>query len=261
MNSKPLDLNAVFGNAASQNLITDQTLHTLTSMDLGDQIQNALGLSADAIESSEVFLLSILVDDSSSIHQAGNEDNVRRGVNICLEALKHSKAENDILAHVTALNRGTIYPYRPIAQAPQLGQVNYQASGNTPLYDMSIAVLGTALAKEREFAAQGVPVRTATLIVTDGADYGSRKRPRDVASLVADLKKRENHIIAAMGIDDGGQTDFRKIFQSMGIDDRWILTPDNDPHSIREAFEVFSKSAVQASQGAASFSKVSGFNP
>ena len=46
----------------------------------------------------------------------------------------------------------------------------------------------------------------------------------------------------------------------MGIEDRWILTPGNNPSEIRRAFQVFSQSAVRASQ-AASFSQgtVGGF--
>ena len=65
----------------------------------------------------------------------------------------------------------------------------------------------------------------------------------------------EDHIIAAMGIDDG-RTDFRKVFREMGIPDQWILTPGNTPAEIRKAFRVFSSSAVRASQSGASFSQM-----
>jgi hypothetical protein len=37
----------------------------------------------------------------------------------------------------------------------------------------------------------------------------------------------------------------------MGIPDRWVLTPGNSAGEIRRAFQVFSQSAVRASQGAA----------
>lgn len=63
----------------------------------------------------------------------------------------------------------------------------------------------------------------------------------------------ETHVVAAMGIDDGS-TDFRSVFQEMGIEDRWILTPANTASEIRSAFQVFSQSALRASQ-AARFSK------
>jgi hypothetical protein len=39
----------------------------------------------------------------------------------------------------------------------------------------------------------------------------------------------------------------------MGIEDRWILTPGDTQSDIRTAFQLFSQSAVRASQGAAAF--------
>lgn len=43
----------------------------------------------------------------------------------------------------------------------------------------------------------------------------------------------------------------------MGIEDRWILTPGQGASDIRRAFQVFSQSAVQASQGATAFHQAS----
>ncbi len=252
------DIGGLFGQAAASGAISKDTLALTTTADLGAQIQDALGTSPDDIESSEVFLLTLLLDDSSSIRFGNNTQLVRDGHNLVLEALKASKSENDILAHALKLNSGIVYPYTPLAKAPALDSSNFDPRGGTPLYDQTIAVLATVLAKEQEFATQaGVPVRTSTLIISDGNDEGSRNRATAVATIVHDMQKRENHLVAAMGIDDGS-TDFRRIFTEMGIDPRWILTPKNDPKSIREAFAVFSRSSVQASQGAA-ISKMGGF--
>jgi hypothetical protein len=55
-----------------------------------------------------------------------------------------------------------------------------------------------------------------------------------------------------MGIADGS-TDFKQVFRDMGIPDEWILTPGNTNSEIRKAFQIFSKSAVRASQNVASF--------
>jgi len=57
-----------------------------------------------------------------------------------------------------------------------------------------------------------------------------------VATLIRDMRQAETHIVAAMGIED-----------------QWILTPGNDVSQIRRAFQVFSQSAVRASQSAAHF--------
>jgi hypothetical protein len=137
---------------------------------------------------------------------------------------------------------------------------NYDANQGTPLYDQSVVLLGSVVAKTQEFSENGVVARSVTLIITDGADqHSARAKAKDVAALVKDMARAEAHIVAAMGISDG-TTDFHKVFREMGIEDRWILTPGNNPSEIRKAFQVFSQSAVRASQ-AATFSQaaISGF--
>jgi hypothetical protein len=253
-------LNTLLKTAAQSGVVSPDALQSIAGVpDIGTQIQDALGVPADAIEGSEVFLLTVLLDDSGSIRFVqGNTEAVRDGHNLVLDALKASKAENDILVHATTLNRGVVYPYATLPQAPKLDSSNYNPNGGTPLYDQAIVVLATVLAKEEEFRKQGVPVRTATLILSDGHDEGSRKCAADVKNVVGDMLRRENHIIAAMGVDDG-YTDFRQVFTEMGVRPEWILTPGNNPSEIRKAFQVFSKSSVAASKGAAAFSKMGGF--
>jgi hypothetical protein len=96
---------------------------------------------------------------------------------------------------------------------------NYTPNQGTPLYDQTVVLLGTVLAKSQEFSDNGVPVRTVTLIITDGDDcHSMRHGAKDVAAIAKDMLRMENHIIAAMGIDDGS-TDFRKVFQDIGIRD------------------------------------------
>lgn len=90
-----------------------------------------------------------------------------------------------------------------------------------------------------------------TLLITDGADVSSsRAGAQHVAALVKDMLAAETHIVAAMGIDDGS-TDFPRVFREMGIPEEWILTPRNTAGEVRKAFQVFSQSAVRASQTAA----------
>jgi len=129
--------------------------------------------------------------------------------------------------------------------------VNYDPGLGTPLYDQTVVLLGTVLAKAREFETSGVPARSVTLLLTDGADLHSRAQtPRSVRSIVEDMLRLERHIVAAMGISDG-HTDFRRVFLDMGVPEPWILTPGNTQSEIRKAFQTFSLSAVRATQSAA----------
>jgi hypothetical protein len=70
------------------------------------------------------------------------------------------------------------------------------------------------------------------------------------------MLRSENHIVAAMGIDDG-TTDFHQVFREMGLRSEWILTPGNSHKDICKAFQIFSQSAVRVSQSAVSFSQSS----
>lgn len=265
-------INRLFQNAQAEGVLSPTSLQALQALDLTTQIQAGLGVSVEHVHASEVVLVTIMVDDSGSIRFSGNSQTVRDGHNAVLDALMASKQGGNILTHTAYLNGTILFPYLPLAvideperlrtgkiryvrnpQVLAMDSKNYDPNLGTPLYDETVVLLGRVLAKYQEFADGGVAARTVTLIVTDGADqHSQRATPTTVRSLVKDLLG-EQHIVAGMGIDDGGQTDFRRIFRDMGIQDEWILTPGQSQQEIRKAFQVFSQSAVRASQGAVAF--------
>ena len=242
-------------DAEDDGVLSSTSLQILNTNDIGLDIEAALGTPALQVESSEVVLVTVLGDDSGSIANAHNEDIVRNGYNLVLEALtdkdKLSQAQIDsILLHICFLNSGDLHDYRPVENAIRLDDTNYRGSGGTPLYDQAVIVLGKVVAKAQEFMNNGVAVRTVTLIVTDGHDEGSKRAtPKDVAQIMKDVLASETNVVAAMGIDDGW-TDFTAIFTEMGIKPEWILTPGNTEEEIRKAFQVFSQSAQVVSRGA-----------
>ena len=250
-NSKNVpNVQGLFQNAHAEGVLSPGSLQALSGADLGAQIQAGLGVSVDDVFASEVVLVTIMPDDSGSIRFSGNSQAVRDGHNLVLDALVASKQGEGVLAHTRYLNGTVLFPYLPLEQAQRMDSKNYDPNQGTPLYDQTVVLLGSVIAKAQEFADAGVVARSVTLLITDGADEHSvRARAKDVRALVKDMAATETHIVAAMGIDNGS-TDFQKVFRDMGLDDRWILTPGSDPHAIREAFQVFSQSAVRASQAA-----------
>lgn len=226
-------------------------LQVLDVVDLGAQIQAGLGVAVDDVAASEVVLVTMMPDDSQSIAAAHNTAAVRTGHNLVLEALRSSRQAGEVFAHCRYLNGTVLYPYVGLDGAVAMDAHNYDPRQATPLYDQAVVLLGTVIAKSAELAQAGVPVRTVTLLITDGGDYGStRCGAKEVRALVTDMLAQENHVVAAMGIHDG-TTDFVQVFRAMGIPDRWILTPGNSATEIRKAFQVFSQSAVAVSAGAA----------
>ncbi len=258
MNSAP-NITSLFQAAQNEGLLSSASMQALNVPDLGAQIQSGLGIPVNNVTASEVVLVTMMPDDSGSIGHGRNAQAVRGGHNSVLDALIDSKQQDNILIHTRYLNGYVLYPYCPLSQAVRMDTKNYNPSLGTPLYDQTVVLLGTVLAKAQSFADNGVPVRTVTLIITDGADAHSRRSSaKHVADIVQDMINAENHIVAGMGIDDH-TTNFRQVFRDMGIRDEWILTPGNSDSEIRKAFQVFSQSAVRVSQMATNLSGLGGF--
>ncbi len=248
-------------DAADTGLISDASLQALEVIDMGALIQAGLGVDVQDVTTSEVTLVSQLIDDSASIRFGSNAQIVREGHNAVLDALSDSKRANGILMHARYLNGKVLYPYCLLNQSIRMDARNYDPNGSTPLYDQTAVLLGTVVAKVQEFEDNNVPVRAVTLIVTDGADCGSQHfTPHTLKPLIRDLLQSEMHIVAGLGISDGS-TDFRRVFRDMGLEDEWILTLAQSATEIRAAFRLFSQSAVRASQGGAAFGQaaVGGF--
>lgn len=269
-------------SAADEGAIGQMSLQALSLVDIGGAINAGMGMTIDNIK-GDTLLLSKLIDDSGSIRFAGNTDIVRQSCNGVLDALLATKQKDSILATCRYINGTVLYPFVLLDQATRMTSANYNPNGGTPLFDSTLALLRSIIAKQQDFADNGQLARSAGLITSDGNDEGSRyAKAADCRVVIEDMLRSETSIIAAIGIDDGPKkcpncgldfegniydecpscsrkirrTDFRKVFGEMGIPDNWILTPKNTPSEIRAAFQTFSQSAVKASQGGASFSQV-----
>ncbi len=260
MTSKSPTVSALFKSAQETGL-SRVAVNALDIPDMGAQIQAGLGITPDDVPAQEVTLVAVLVDDSGSIRFASNAQHVRDGFNLVVDSLAKSKQASGVLMHARYLNGYLYTPYALLDQVQRMDSGNYDPNGGTPLYDQTALILASQLAKFQEFEDAGTPARTVTVIITDGMDEGSRKHTSSsVRTVVREMRAKERHIIAAVGIEYGGY-DFQQVFGEMGLDDKWILTPGNSPSEIRKAFALVSQSAVRASQGGASFSKtaVGGF--
>jgi hypothetical protein len=111
------------------------------------------------------------------------------------------------------------------------------------------------VAKTQEFSSQGVPVRSVTVIITDGDDNASRSVASDVATLVGDLERSEMHIVMMIGIDDGG-TDYHAVGNAMGLAPNRVMPISSSLSELRRAVNVVSQSALQASQATGTISQL-----
>lgn len=261
---------ALIQGAHDEGILSGASLSALQIPDIGNAINNAIGTSIE-INAAQAVHVVMLLDDSSSISWAWDEDKqqttdnsqlVIDGHNLVIEALRGSKARDGIFVTTLLLNGKVINSFAHIDNAVLLDSNNYVAEGGTPLYDQCTITIGSAVAKAQEISEDGVPCRSIILVTTDGMDEHSvNTKASDVKSVVGDVLQTEQYIVAAMGIPGarhgyrGKSLDFRKVFEQMGIQDKWILTPGESQKEIRAAFQLFSQSATTASQNAGSFSK------
>lgn len=242
---------SLFATAAATGQLTTAGAAVVTP-NMAANITAALGVGVDDLEASNVTMANFLIDDSSSIKSVrGNREAVRDGANGVIDAVLDAKNAEEVIATMTFLNKGLLYGFQSVTNVPRLNDSNYDPSGYTPLYDNIAQSVGLVVAKAAEFMQKGVPARSVTMIVTDGADVGStqHRTPESLRPLIERAVKSEQHVILAMGIDDG-TTDFRGVFTRMGLNPDHILTPKNSPSEIRRAFMMFSKSMARASVAA-----------
>ncbi len=249
-----VSITALFQDAQDEGAIGTDSLNLLLPLDYNQQLQVAMGVNAADITASEVMLTTLLMD--SSISMGGMAQDARDAHGLMVDTLRGSKQSDGILMATWSFDPQPIHGYVTLENVPQLDAGLYTPNlGHTPLYDSVITMLGGVVAKAQEFSANGVPVRSATTIISDGANNASKHTEDDVATLVRDLERSEMHIVLFIGIDDG-YTDFRVVGRSMGIRDDRIMTPGNSPSELRRAVAVASQTSLQVSQTAGTVSQV-----
>lgn len=250
---------ALLNASLAEGTFTQDSLNILVNHNLQNTITNALGVDPNTIPSSEVVLVATLLDDSGSM--ASLVDEAIIGCNLVDDSLRASKQSAGILRYTRFLNGGQVHPFKELENTPRMDAATYKIQGSTPLYREILSILGVVGAKVTSFSMTGVPARCVTVIITDGANYDpsvsaaeTRRLRDDCRTVIQDLLSQENHIVIAVGINDGS-TDFHSVFTEIGVPEKWILTPQNTEAEVRKAFQVVSKSTVRASQTAGSFSQ------
>ena len=254
------NLDALLDTAKTNELISPQTLNIMAG-DIGSVIQAGLGILPDDVQSAEPYLITLIIDDSTSIAGIpGGPEAVCTGQNLYIDAFINSKQTDGIVVSTWLLNKDDpLQPFVLIKDAIRLqNRANYKADGFTPLYRKACSAIGSMLVELKvRYLDAGCAARGIVLVVTDGRneDYtmGRTIYTADmVKTMIADLG--ENCIVQFMGIEGNQNVDFRQIAKEMGIVDGQIMTTKNSPHEIRESFGMASKSALSASKSATGFS-------
>lgn len=241
------ELDQLFASAASKSTISQATASFLSGH-LGEVvIAGAAGRALEELETSEVMLVTILLDRSSSI--SGLQKAVKAGYNTLVDGLRTAREADSILTALWTFNHDSkvLHSYVPIDEAAKLSGKNYRVSGGTALYDTWCDALASNLAYAEQLRDGGTPCRSIVVVITDGEDTSSRRTAADCARLGKDLLRSEQFVLGFVGV--GGAIDFRRIARSMGIPDDSVLVGQTaTPDTVQHVFQLVTRSVTRVSQ-------------
>jgi uncharacterized protein YegL len=212
-------------------------------------IAGAAGKDAEDITASDVTLVTLLVDASSSIHDRGLEDAVRDGQNGLVDALGDTRERDSILMAMWtfASEVRVVHSYVGLDDVTRLDKKSYNAVGGTCLYDTWCDALTANVAYAERLRSSGTPCKSVVVVVTDGDDCGSKRRAADCARISKIVLASEQFTLAFVGVGGG---DFHATAREMGVPDGCIaVQAQATPSTIRQVFRMVSQSAIRASQG------------
>ena len=163
------------------------------------------GIDAATMKTNRVFILTLLIDDSSSM-----EDMVEAVQTayrkLVAEQKKAAGGEGacEVLLSVMFLNGGLVLPYTRIAEVEE-DLRDYRPNNGTPLRQRGKEVLGMVMTKVAEMAEAGRTVQTYTCFISDGQPNPEDVRAvpaGDLSEVIGGMTTTKQHIVCA--VDIGG---------------------------------------------------------
>jgi len=138
-----------------------------------------------------------------------------------------------------------------------LDDSNHECDGGTPLFSKANEGLGAMMTKVAELKAAGRTAQSFSVFISDGEASdedvmlgGEHVSPLANASrLISGMTTMKQHIVCGVSIGGGADATFR----SMGIANKWILSPENDEFAFNDAMRQVSRASRAASRGAGAF--------
>jgi uncharacterized protein YegL len=233
----------------------------LISGHLGEVVvAGAAGRAAEDIVASDVTLVTVLIDASSSIAARNLEQAVRDGHRQLVESFAGARERDSILMALWTFNGqlDILHSYVPVSDAVRLDSRNYQGTGSTRLFDTWCDALASNVAYAQRLRDSGTPCRSVVVVITDGEDCGSQRTSADCTRLSRDVLASEQFVLAFVGV--GADVDFHRVARSMGVPDTCIaVQKDATPKALRAVFQMVSQSAIRVSQARVAPGAAAGF--
>lgn len=248
--SSQSSVSGLISQAAASGVLSAQSASLITGNLGAVVVAGAAGKALEDIVATEVTLITVLIDASSSIADRKLEQAVREGQNHLVDAFLGSAERDSVLMALWLFNGRTsvTHSYLPADEATRLDVSSYRAAGSTNLYDVWCDAIAANVAYAQRLRDSGMACRSVVVVVTDGEDVGSKRTAGDCHRLSRDVLASEQFTLAFVGV--GKSADFQQVASAMGVPAGGVLVVnDATPTALRRAFALVSQSAVKVSQG------------
>lgn len=211
----------------------------------------SLAMNAALVKTSNVYLIVLVLDDSTSVRDAGAEDDVIEATNLFIRDLKETKGSSDVLIAIMTLNRGVIREWERIEDAREISSAEYSADGGTPLYSTVVQAHEMVVNAAAELVGAGHQARSITLTITDGDDTGSSVSLEETRVIIEGLHETRHHIIAGMYRGNAKEG----IFLDMGMMPNWIVPAGSTGAELMQAIRRLSQASSSASKSTKAFDR------
>lgn len=212
----------------------------------GTNLTGCLGTSLDDIETDDVTIVKVLLDDSISMRQF--EQVVRESYDKFVQSLKDSKGSGSILMSTVTFSTRTniLHGFKKVDEIDPIGNLYRANGGSTAVYDALMESITGAKAYSTDLNQNGVRTKTVVVVFSDGADNDSRKASgNDVNTLVTSLLKKEMFYPVYVGYSSN-PNELKLVADTIGFPN--VLTAKATESEIRRTIDEVSKSLIRTSQ-------------
>jgi hypothetical protein len=213
----------------------------------GTNLAGCLGAPIDDIETDDVTIVKILLDDSASMSH--HKQAVRDGYDNFIESLKGSKQGGSILVStvVFSTHAKILHGFKKSDEIDPIGNEYNAHGGSTALYDTLMDALTGIQAYSKDLKASGVRSKAIVVVFSDGDDNNSRNNSAtDVKTVVKASLMKEGFYPVYVGYKQSPSDDLDAIAEQVGFPN--VLTTSATQSEIRRTMDLVSKSVIRTSQ-------------
>jgi len=203
------------------------------------------GSGLEDLPADDVTLVSFVLDMSPSMGPVQQE--VIDSFNLMIKAMQESKQEENIIVSAWVFDEKPklLFGYTPVNSVAALTHKKYRPGGSgTSIYDAQLNAMTGIVGYGQQLHNNGIRTKNIVIVLSDGEDNCSRKKPSDVRKVAEALIKQETYILAFVGF--GTAANFSQIAKDSGFPT--VLTVGHSAGDIRKIFGQVSKSIIRTSQ-------------